>query len=135
MAKETASRKNKPAAKPRRMPKWTKAPASLVAAFTSTVKDMAGVDQRKMFGYPAAFANAHMFAGLFEDKMIVRLDESDRAALRSQGGVPFEPMPGRPMREYLVVPTAVAADAWARRAWCDKAYAYAVSLPPKAKRR
>lgn len=44
------------------MPKWTKAPASLVAQFGRAVEPLPDVETRKMFGYPAAFTGGQMFA-------------------------------------------------------------------------
>jgi len=122
-------------AKARSRPKWTKAPAALVEVFAQSLRGIPNVEQRQMFGYPAAFTNTQMFAGLFQDKIIVRLSEADRDALLSVGGKPFEPMRGRPMREYVLVPPALMIAPPALRAWLDKAHAYAASLQPKAKKR
>src|SRR5262249_43711000 len=91
-------------AKKREMPKWTKAPESLMVTFSNAVERLPTLEARKMFGYPAAFVNGNMFAGLFQSSMIVRLSEDDR---RRSGAPAFEPMPGRPMREYVVVPKDV----------------------------
>jgi TfoX/Sxy family transcriptional regulator of competence genes len=115
------------------MPKFTKPPNALVETFTRAIAQMVGVESRQMFGYPAAFTqtNAQMFASVFQDQMIVRLPETDRAALAATGWRPFEPMPGRPMREYMVVPEAVRESPPALRDWVAKAAAYAVSLPRK----
>jgi hypothetical protein len=87
-----------------------------------------------MFGYPAAFTNTQMFASLFQEHLIVRLSETDREVLIRTGGQPFEPMPGRPMREYVVVPDGVRTSPSALQGWMAKAHAYAASLPPKKKR-
>ena len=87
-----------------------------------------------MFGYPVAFTKTQMFASLFQDKMIVRLSDADREALGRDGARPFEPMPGRPMREYVVVPEAVRESPSTLRSWLAKAQAYAGSLPPKKER-
>ena len=43
--------------------KWRLAPEELVRAFTATVQSLPGVELRRMFGYPCAFANGQMFAG------------------------------------------------------------------------
>ena len=43
-------------------------------------------------------------------------------------------MPGRPMREYLVLPPETAADPAAAEPWLDRALAYVEQLPPKKKR-
>src|SRR5207248_2604784 len=94
----------KPKPRTRPMPTFTKAPPELVETFTAAIQRIPDVQPRKMFGYPAAFTNTLMFSCLFRDAMILRLSEGDRAALRAAGGTPFEPMPGRPMREYIAVP-------------------------------
>jgi len=117
----------------RAMPKFTKAPPELVATF-DRVTDLSGVEHRKMFGYPAAFAGGNMFASLFQSSMILRLSAEDREAFaRRFQAQPFEPMPGRPMREYLEVPAAVLASPKQLREWVDRALAYAASLPAKGK--
>ena len=88
-------------------------------------------ERRKMFGMPAAFVNGNMMAGVFEDSIMVRLPEKDRAKLVTAGGAPFAPM-DRPMKEYVTVPAAFHTDAAKLRLWLRKALAYADSLPPKA---
>ena len=116
----------------RTMPKWTKAPEEMLALFGRVVESLPEVQTRKMFGYPAAFVHGQMFASLFQSSMILRLSEADRAAfLRDHGARLFEPMPGRPMREYAAVPAAVLASAALLREWLRRAHGYAASLPPK----
>ena len=123
----------KKAAKARKMPAFTKPPAALVDVFQRAVAELPNVQSRQMFGYPAAFTKTQMFASLFQDEMIVRLSDADREAARRDGARPFEPMPGRPMREYVVVPEA-AREPSTLRAWLAKAHTYAASLPPKKKK-
>lgn len=65
------------------------------------------VHTRPMFGNPAAFVNRNMFSGLFGDELFVRLPEAERTVLlREPGAHLLEPMAGRPMREYVVLPAA-----------------------------
>jgi TfoX/Sxy family transcriptional regulator of competence genes len=116
------------------MPKFTKPPATLVETFTRAIADLPDVQLRQMFGCPAAFTRSQMFASLFQDQMIVRLSEDDRRTLTREGARPFEPMPGRPMREYLTVPDVVRDSPSAVREWLLKAQTYAASLPPKKRR-
>ena len=40
-------------------------------------------------------------------------------------------MPGRPMKEYVVLPSDITADAVALDAWVDRAIALVRTLPPK----
>jgi TfoX/Sxy family transcriptional regulator of competence genes len=90
------------------------------------------VDYKPMFGCPAWFTNGNMFAGVFGDGINVRLDDEGRAELTEIGGTPFEPMAGRPMREYVVLPATMTEDAEAVAVWVRRALAYAAALPPKA---
>jgi TfoX/Sxy family transcriptional regulator of competence genes len=123
-----------PANKP--MPKFTKAPEEMVALFGRVVEGLPEVETRRMFGYPAAFVHGQMFSSLFQDSMILRLSEADRAAfLKDQGARLFEPMPGRPMREYAAVPAAVLASEPLLRQWLRRAHSYAASLPPKPRKK
>jgi TfoX/Sxy family transcriptional regulator of competence genes len=86
-----------------------------------------------MFGHPCAFLNGHMFTGLFGDDWFVRLGLEDRATLLDlPGAAPFEPMPGRPMSGYAVVPRDLTGDPEAARPWVERAATFAASLPPKA---
>jgi len=91
--------------------------------------------RRPMFGMPCAFAGGQMCVGLFGDWLFVRLPEPYREALAAEGGRPFEPFPGRVMREYMVFPEALLGDRRALGAWLDRSQAYAASLPPRATRR
>jgi hypothetical protein len=43
---------------------WQKSPAALIARFDELLPKDPRVARRKMFGYPAAFVNGRMFAGL-----------------------------------------------------------------------
>jgi hypothetical protein len=113
---------------------WHKAPADLVDRFTGAISALPGAQVRKMFGYPAGFANGHLFTGIFAASWFVRLPEDQRAELAALGATSLEPMPGRPMREYLVLPPSVASDAVVAEPWVTRALAYVQGLPPKAKR-
>jgi TfoX/Sxy family transcriptional regulator of competence genes len=117
----------------REMPKWTKAPEQLVTMFDKMLSEIPSAEMRKMFGYPVAFAAGQMFCGLFQSSMMLRLSDTDRTAFMDQyGSKLFEPMPGRPMREYVVVPERLLQSGAELKAWIAKSHAYASSLPPKA---
>jgi hypothetical protein len=115
--------------------KWQKATPELIATFERFVPEGPGVERRKMFGYPCAFVNGQMFMGCHQaNDMILRLSESDRAAFLSLDGAhQFEPMPGRPMREYVVAPDWMKENAAEFEKWIGRALAYASGLPPKEK--
>ena len=111
--------------------KLEKAPAWLVTLFDALIEG-AGGTRKLMFGHPSLFENGHLCAGLFADTMMVRLAEADRKKLLAlKGAKPFAPMPGRPMKEYVVLPPSMLEDEEAVQAWLAKALAYARTLPPK----
>src|SRR5215470_2805494 len=105
---------------------WKKTPRVLIDAFEAALPRDPRVEPRKMFGYPAAFTGSHMFAGTHEDRLVIRLAEDERRSLLALPGArPFEPIPGRVMREYVVAPPDVARDPQALAPWLAKAFAYA----------
>ena len=113
------------------MKAWKKTSPELVAAFDKALPASPGVTRRPMFGYASAFVNGNMFAGTFQDAIVVRLAESDRVALlKLKGAAPFEPM-GRPMKEYVVVPASIVATPKALSAWIERGQRYALALPAK----
>jgi len=119
-------------AKKRAMPKFTKAPDALVTLFARATSALPGIESRKMFSYPAAFINGNMFSCLFQSRMILKLSEADRdACAREFGAKPFEPMPGRPMREYIAVPDAVLRSPTLLDSWLRRSYGHAAALPAK----
>ncbi len=117
------------ASKKAAMPKFAPAPAALTERFTRAASALPGAELRKMFGYPAAFLAGNMFAGVFGDGVMLRLSEAERA---KSGWPPFEPMPARPMREYVSAPAAVAASEAKLAQWLARAHAFAKTLPPKS---
>jgi TfoX/Sxy family transcriptional regulator of competence genes len=123
--------------KPDQMPRFTPAPEELKIIFEKAMLSAPLAEKRKMFGYPCAFVNGQMFAGLFQSSMFIRLSTEDRAKLLELDGArKFEPMPGRPMREYIVIPESMLNEESEMDAWLTRAFEYAVSLPaktPKAK--
>jgi len=110
---------------------WEKTPPEILAAFDAAAPDDPRVERRPMFGYRALFLGGNMFAGTFRDQVVVRLGDTDRAKLK--GAVPFAPMPGRPMRNYVVVPPATVKRTAELSKWIDRAHAHAKLLPAKAR--
>ena len=110
---------------------WSKSPQALVALFDACLPNEPGVERRRMFGYPCAFVNGNLFAGVFEESVIVRLSERERAEAERAGGAPFAPM-GRPMREYVVLPAKVVRDGGrGLERWMARGLAFGAELPPK----
>src|SRR6266852_4618561 len=111
---------------------WTKSPQSLIDMFGKSVPVDASVSHRKMFGYPAAFANGNLFIGLHQNDFIMRLSAEDRTRFSARYGErTFEPMKGRPMREYVRLPEELLTDARKRAPWVQRSLQYAQGITPK----
>ena len=114
------------------MPKFTPAPQEWIDAFDAALPK--NVERRKMFGYPAAFVNGNMAAGLHRDDLVLKLDEKDREALMKSGGKPFVVM-GRTMGAFVVAPQQFRNKPAELKKWISRSIAFASTLPPKAKKK
>lgn len=113
---------------------WRKSPPSLIALFDRVLPHDARIERRKMFGYPAAFLNGKLFAGLHQESFILKLSEADRDRLRAAYRAKvFEPWPGRYMREYMVLPKRLLGDSAALDNWLRRSMKYVARLAPQAK--
>jgi TfoX/Sxy family transcriptional regulator of competence genes len=101
-------------------------------------KSLEGFDcqKRKMFGCPAYFVNNNMFTGAHQDNIILRLSDKDRLQLSNiyDEAERFEPMEGRVMKEYMIIPEIVYSDANEFNTWLVRSYEYTSKLPPKVKK-
>jgi len=114
--------------------KWKKSPPELIATFAAAIASKPGVVRRQMFGYPGAFLKGYLLSSLFQDQMMMRLGEADRAKATTAGATPFAPG-GRPMREYVVLPPEIVADKRRLGAWLKRAIAHVETLPAKKPKR
>lgn len=103
---------------------WRKSPPTLIARFAAATAGNPRLAPRQMFGYPAVFAGGSLCAGLHEDKLVMRLSEVDRAAAARIGAVPWQPTPGRTMREYMALPETIVANPGALKRWLARAIAF-----------
>jgi hypothetical protein len=109
-----------------------KASDRAVADFEALRPGGANVLTKKVFGHPAAFVNGHMFFGVFGDHLFLRFSPKDLALADGiPGFVVFEPMPGRAMREYRVVPPSLRANRAQAAPWVTRSLAHAAGLPEK----
>ena len=113
------------------MPTFRTSPPELVERFGELAALVPDATQRPMFGYPSCVVGGNMFMALHEDALVLRLADPDREEFRERYDAPlFEPMPGRPMREYVVVPSSLVAGEGVEE-WVERSYAYARQLPAK----
>jgi len=84
-----------------------------------------GAKRSQMFGMPVLKAGDKVFAGTFGDAMTFKLGPEQLAkALKRKGVRPFEPMPGRAMKAWVLVPvehsrawSALAEQAFTHLRW------------------
>ncbi len=90
------------------------------------------VTVRPMFGNISAFVNGNMFFGIFGNDLFVRLSIEDREELlKNKGASVLEPMKGKPMKDYVVVPTTWRNQLERLNPWISKALEWSSQLPPK----
>ena len=81
------------------------------------------VQATKMMGMPSLKANGKLFAGQRGDDMVFELEGDDHArALALEDAHLFEPMAGRQMEEWVVVPNALSNE-WSSLAEAALRYA------------
>ena len=115
----------------RAMPSFTKSPPELVERFGAVMDRYPDAQRKQMFGFPAAFVGGNMATGLFNDHWVVRLPDAEIEAAKAAGAGPFEPMPGKPMKAFVVIPPADVADDARIAEWVERGLALAGSMPPK----
>jgi TfoX/Sxy family transcriptional regulator of competence genes len=104
--------------------------------FASLVPRDSRVTTRLMFGNDAAFVNGNLFFGIYGKDTFVRLrGDQAKELLKEKGARPFEPMPGRPMSGYVVVPASWKVDPKQMRKWVRVALESASTLPSKKPKR
>jgi hypothetical protein len=109
---------------------------ALASRFGQAMERLPDIRRRPMFGHPCAFANDQMFTGLLGSAWFGRLPDDARAELLAiDGAGPFEPMPGRPMKAYVVFPASMVSDIDSLEPWLVRSLAYARALPPKPPKR
>ena len=109
-----------------------KSPPELIERFDTVAADFPEATRRLTFGYPCLYVGGNMVSGLFESRWHVKLGPEERRELEEiPGSAPFEPMPGRPMTGFTLLPTSIVDDDEAIRQWVRRAIAYGATLPPK----
>jgi TfoX/Sxy family transcriptional regulator of competence genes len=85
-----------------------------------------------MFGHDVYWVNGNMFTGVFQSLIFFRLSSKDQNEFlrKSKDARLFEPMEGRPMKEYVVLPEQVLEDKDAV-GWMKRSFEYTKSLPEK----
>jgi TfoX/Sxy family transcriptional regulator of competence genes len=114
---------------------WKKPSQELIELLIRRMEPYAA-QKKFMFGSTVYFANDQMFIGVHEDHIFLRLSESGRKALllAYHNVTQFEPMAGRPMREYMIIPPELYNDREALGRWIEQSMDHVMSMPAKVKK-
>ena len=118
------------------MANWTKKDEALIERVVGLLST-APVRRKNIFGTAAWFleSNDMMFIGAWGSGIMVRIGEERTSDLIESGGAEqFDPMGGRPMREYVFIYTHLIAEDDELLVWLNEASDFAGTLPPKKKR-
>lgn len=93
-------------------------------------------EKKKMFGAVAFFVNGNMFTGAHQDEIFLRLSEKDKEKIMKEFDevLPFEPMPGKQMKEYISIPENIFSDPEIFNEWLGKSYNFASTIIKKPKK-
>ncbi len=101
------------------MPKLPKTGPETLERYERLADDFVarGAKRSQMFGMPVLKKGDKVFCGTFGDAMTFKLgsEEEVAAALKRKGVEPFEPMKGRAMKAWVLVPLE-RSRAWKRLA-------------------
>jgi len=109
-----------------------KSPPALIERFDTVASDFPEATRRLTFGFPCLYVGGNMVTGLYGESWHVRVDKDDTdELLRLPGARPFEPMPGRPMTGFTLLPETIVDDDAAVREWVGRAIAHVSTMPVK----
>jgi TfoX/Sxy family transcriptional regulator of competence genes len=109
-----------------------KSPPALIERFDTVASDFPEATRRLTFGFPCLYVGGNMVTGLYGESWHVRVDKDDtEELLRLPGARPFEPMPGRPMTGFTLLPETIVDDDAAVREWVGRAIAHVSTMPVK----
>lgn len=116
--------------------KWPKMDKDLEERIDGLVGAMP-LRRKKMFGTSAWFleSNDLMLGGVWGDGVMVRVGESEAGTLVKGGDAEqFDPMGGRPMREYVFLDSEKIAEDNDLIEWFERAAGFTSTLPARKKK-
>jgi TfoX/Sxy family transcriptional regulator of competence genes len=119
---------------------WIKVPPENIELFRAALPKDRRIETLLMFGGLAAKVNGNFFGGAFGRSVMLLFSEADRAeALALDGAAPFDPMGnGVKQSDKVQMPESLMDEPEELRAWVQRSFEYAATLPrkaPKAKKK
>ena len=112
-----------------------KEPSPEAAAGLDNALAGSGAVRCVMFSCPSYSIGGNLFAGVFGESVFVRLSDTDRATIISEGGRLFEPLEGRTLRMYALLPPTIVADGEMLASWLGRSMDFVKGLPKRPRKR
>jgi TfoX/Sxy family transcriptional regulator of competence genes len=90
-----------------------------------------GVSEKKMFGGVAFLAGGHMFCGVNQDDLVVRVGPKAWAKALARRHVRPMDFTGKPLGGYVYVAPPGVRTAASLKTWVERGLEFARTLPPK----
>jgi TfoX/Sxy family transcriptional regulator of competence genes len=103
----------------------------LATRITAALASKRGITSKRMFGGIAWMTRGHMFAGIVEDALMLRVGPVAYEAMLARPHVRPMDFTGKPLRGYVYVDAAGIRTAAALAAWLERGLAFTATLPPK----
>ncbi|HEY2153657.1 MAG TPA: TfoX/Sxy family protein [Vicinamibacterales bacterium] len=109
---------------------------SFTAFVVEQLDSVGAITPKRMFGGVGIYADGIFFAILDNDRLFLKVDDSNRADFIAAGKGPFQPYgPGGETMQYYEVPVAVLEDVDELGRWAAKAIAVAVAKKARKPKR
>src|SRR3954468_3109720 len=106
---------------------------TLAARIRDALARRKNIEERKMFGCVCFLINGNALAGVWKDRLIVRVGSDEgEAALREPHVRAFD-ITGRPVRKWVAVEPEGVRDDDQLRGWIERALKFVRKLPAKKK--
>ena len=110
---------------------WKKSSPQSVERFVSALPEEAAGGRRKMFGYEACFVNGGFWTGMYQDDVVIKLPPEVKGQTKALAAAkPFDPMGGRPMKNWWVIPRAVSESPKKLQGLLGTTYGPVAAAPP-----
>src|SRR5262245_52579005 len=104
---------------------------TLAARTRDALAHKKNIEEKKMFGCICFFINGNALAGVWKDRLIVRLGSAEgEAALREPHVRAFD-ITGRPMRNWVAIEPEGVEDDERFKTWIQRATTFVKTLPMK----
>ena len=104
---------------------------SVAQRIREAIEGRDGLSERKMFGGLCLMLDGHMFAGVINDELMLRVGPENSDALLGLPGARPMDFTGKPMKGYIYVESSAFATPDGLNQWLGHALGFVESLPPK----